>query len=52
LTARRQLGREGLTIVTRFGEVRAHPCVAIARDATTVYSRLLAQLALDAEAEG
>jgi hypothetical protein len=48
-TARRQLGREGLTIVNRFGEVKPHPCVTIARDATALYARLLAQLDLDDE---
>src|SRR4051794_32240918 len=48
-TARRQLGREGLTIVSRFGELKPHPCVAIARDSTALYSRLLAQLDLDGE---
>ena len=32
-TAREQLGREGLTVPTRDGGLRAHPCVAIERDA-------------------
>jgi hypothetical protein len=59
-TARRTLQREGLTVTTPIlskkgdviGErVAAHPVAAIARDCTTLYSRLVAQLALDADGE-
>lgn len=57
-TARRKLEREGLTIAqpvfNRKGEqvgerVTAHPAAAIARDATSLYSRLIGQLGLDNE---
>jgi len=50
-TCRRQLSREGLTVTNRFGELRPHPLVAVARDAITLYSRLLRQLELDEAAE-
>ncbi|HWK26350.1 MAG TPA: P27 family phage terminase small subunit [Solirubrobacter sp.] len=46
-TARRQLGREGLTIVSPRGEVKPHPAVVIARDAAAAYARFVAQLGLD-----
>jgi phage terminase small subunit len=50
-TARRALTREGLTVTTKGGEPRPHPCVIIARDCTALYSRLLHQLGLDEEDE-
>ena len=46
-TARRQLSREGLTVTTRLGEIRAHPLCAVARDSRAMFSRLCAQLGLD-----
>lgn len=60
-TARRTLNREGLTVTTpilsKRGEVvgqriAAHPAVGIARDMTSLYSRLVGQLGLDAEGAG
>jgi hypothetical protein len=61
-TARRTLGREGLTITApimskkgeKVGErITAHPAAAIARDSAALFSRLVAQLGLDDEgAEG
>jgi hypothetical protein len=59
-TARRKLEREGLTITTpvlsKKGEhigdrISAHPAATIAKDSTTLYSRLVAQLGLDAEGD-
>jgi hypothetical protein len=46
-TARRALGRDGLTIVSPRGEMKPHPCVLIARDSSALYSKLVAQLGLD-----
>jgi P27 family predicted phage terminase small subunit len=59
-TARRTLHREGLTltvpVLSKKGEkvgerITAHPAAAIARDATALYSRLVAQIGLDDEGE-
>jgi hypothetical protein len=59
-TARRKLEREGLTISTpvlsKKGEhigdrISAHPAATIAKDSTALYSRLIAQLGLDAEGD-
>ncbi len=46
-TARRIIQREGVTYTDRFGAPRAHPAVAIERDARAAFSRLVAQLGLD-----
>lgn len=46
-TARRQIAREGIVYRDRFGAPRAHPAVAIERDARAAFSRLVAQLGLD-----
>jgi len=51
-TARRQLQREGITYTDRFGAPRAHPAVAIERDARASFSRLVAQLGLDDSDDG
>jgi phage terminase small subunit len=48
--AREQLRRDGLTVTTRHGEVRTHPCVAIERDSRVAFARLLRELDLDVEA--
>ncbi len=50
-TARRIIQREGVTYTDRFDAPRAHPAVAIERDARAAFSRLVAQLGLD-DAEG
>lgn len=56
-TARRTIGREGLTltapVLSKKGEVigervTAHPAAAIARDSAALFSKLSAQLGLDA----
>jgi P27 family predicted phage terminase small subunit len=46
-TARRQLGREGITYTDRFGSPKPHPAVSIDRDARAAFARLVAQLGLD-----
>jgi hypothetical protein len=60
-TARRKMQREGLTISTpilskkgdHIGDrISAHPAATIAKDSTSLYSRLVAQLGLDADGEG
>ena len=47
--AREQLMREGLTVTSKDGGVRAHPCIAIERDARTAVARLVRELDLDIE---
>lgn len=47
--ARAQLKREGLTEKDRFGQRRAHPAVAIERDARLAEARLIRELALSPE---
>jgi P27 family predicted phage terminase small subunit len=46
--AREQLAQEGLTVSGRQG-VRAHPCIAIERDARLAVARLVRELDLDTE---
>jgi P27 family predicted phage terminase small subunit len=46
--AREQLAREGFTTSSGHG-VRAHPCIAIERDARLAVARLVRELDLDAE---
>lgn len=48
--ARLRLAHDGLTITTRHGEVRAHPCAAIERDSAVRFARLLRELGLADEA--
>ncbi len=45
--ARLQLAGEGLTLRDRFGTVKAHPAVAIERDARTAFIRAVRELALN-----
>lgn len=47
--ARAELARDGLTVKTGDGNIKAHPCVAIERDARTSFARLLRDLDLDVE---
>jgi phage terminase small subunit len=48
--ARQTLARDGLTIATGDGGLKAHPCVAIERDARIGFARLIRELDLDVEA--
>ena len=45
--ARRTLHTEGLTVRDPKGQTKAHPAVAIARDARAAYARLVKQLDLE-----
>ena len=47
--ARDRLALDGLFVEDRFGALRAHPAVGIARDAEVSFSRLLRELDLDVE---
>jgi len=47
--ARDQIAVEGLTFNDKHGQPRAHPCVAIERDARIAFARLVRELALDCE---
>jgi len=46
--ARKAVGTE-LTVVTRLGELKAHPLLLIERDNRTAFARLMAQLGLRSE---
>ena len=48
--AREQIDRDGLTIQTGDGGLKAHPAVAIERDARLAFARLVRELDLDAGA--
>ncbi len=48
--AREQIDREGLTIATADGGLKAHLAVAIERDARLAFARLVRELDLDAGA--
>ena len=50
--AREAIDRDGLTIGTGDGGLKAHPCVAIERDARIGFARLVRELDLDAGAPG
>lgn len=47
--AREELAAGGLTVKNRFGEVRAHPAAAIARDSSIAFARILRELDLDVD---
>jgi P27 family predicted phage terminase small subunit len=47
--ARKILDAEGITFTDDRGNVRAHPCVAIERDARVGFARLVRELDLDVE---
>jgi phage terminase small subunit len=41
------VAKEGLVVVDRFGQAKAHPAVAVARDAKSTFLRAMKQLGLD-----
>jgi P27 family predicted phage terminase small subunit len=45
--ARETIARDGLTVPTADGGLKAHPCVAIERDSRLAFARLLRELDLD-----
>ena len=47
--ARAQIDRDGLTVSTADGGIRAHPCIAIERDSRLGFARLVRELDLDTE---
>ena len=47
--ARAEIARDGLTVPTGDGGLKAHPAVAIERDARLAFARLVRELDLDAE---
>jgi P27 family predicted phage terminase small subunit len=47
--AREQLAKDGLTVPGREGGIRAHPCIAVERDARLAVARLVRELDLDTE---
>jgi phage terminase small subunit len=44
--ARRILKKDGLTFTDDRGNIRAHPAVSIAKDAKTIFARMLRELCL------
>ena len=47
--ARETIDRDGLTVRTGDGGLKAHPCIAIERDARTGFARLLREMDLDVD---
>ena len=45
--AERKIKHDGIFVKDRFGQQRANPAVAIARDASIAFARLMRELALD-----
>ncbi|MBM3131735.1 MAG: hypothetical protein FJZ95_01715 [Chloroflexi bacterium] len=50
--AREIIAQQGLTVTDRFGQVRAHPLLAVERDCRIAFARLLRELSLDIEDPG
>ena len=48
--AREAIAKEGMTLATADGGLKAHPAVAIERDARLAFARLIRELGLDVEA--
>jgi hypothetical protein len=49
LEAREQLAKDGTYMKDRFGQLRAHPAVAVERDSRLAFARLVRELDLDGE---
>lgn len=45
--AREQIARDGLTVATKHGGPRLHPCVRVKQDAEIAFARLIRELDLD-----
>ena len=45
--ARAQIDREGMTVLSRLGEVKVHPLIAVERDHRGLFARLVRELRLD-----
>jgi phage terminase small subunit len=50
--ARERLAKDGAYVEDRFGQLKAHPAVAVERDSRIAFARLLRELALDVDAPG
>jgi phage terminase small subunit len=48
--AREQIRKEGLTVATKAGGPRLHPCVRVETDSRLAFARLIRELDLDVEA--
>lgn len=48
--AREQIRREGLTVPTKAGGPRLHPCVRVEQESRIAFARLIRELDLDLEA--
>jgi phage terminase small subunit len=47
--ARERIAKDGAYLEDRFGQLRAHPGVAVERDARLAFARLVRELALDGD---
>jgi phage terminase small subunit len=47
--ARERIAADGAYAEDRFGQLRAHPAIAVERDARLAFARLIRELALDDE---
>ncbi|MEP7241745.1 MAG: P27 family phage terminase small subunit [Devosia sp.] len=47
--AREEVGRDGITVKTSDGGLKAHPAIAIERDARLAFARLVRELDLDVD---
>lgn len=50
--AREAIATDGAYVKDRFGQLKAHPAVAVERDSRIGFARLLRELALDVSAPG
>ena len=50
--AREAIAKDGAYLPDRFGQLKAHPAVAVERDSRIGFARLVRELALDVDAPG